>query len=91
MRSGGQVLERGANYATFDRAHFDSRFTPAAQAVETKLNAIVDAYHWDRSDPMSDIYNERFARDVRITENAGEWSKIEAAKVRDARERDGDG
>jgi hypothetical protein len=79
----------GASYAMFDREHFESRFTPAAQEVEKKLNAIVDAYHWNRSDPMSDIYNERFARDVRLTENGGEWAKMEAAKVREAREREG--
>jgi hypothetical protein len=57
--------------------------------VERKVNAIVDAYHWDRSDSMSDVYNERFARDVRITEDGAAWKRIEAAKVAEARAAEG--
>jgi hypothetical protein len=69
----------------FDRTHFQSRFTPEAQAVERRLEAIIDAYHWDRSDLATDYYNERFARDVRMTEDGAEWKKIEAAKLAAAR------
>jgi hypothetical protein len=79
------VVEPGAKWVTFDHARYRSRFTATAQAVEQKLNAIVDAYHWDRSDSMTDYYNERFARDVKIEEGAGEWKRIEAAKLADAR------
>ena len=83
------IVERGANWVSFDRAHHRSRFTPAAQDVERALNAIVDAYHWDRSDSMTDYYNERFAKDVRIEEDKGAWQKIEAAKVARARAAEG--
>jgi hypothetical protein len=78
-------VEPGAKWLTFDRARYSSRLTPAAQEVERKLNAIVDAYHWDRSDPMSDIYNVRFARDVKVEEDAGAWKQIEVAKIAKAR------
>jgi hypothetical protein len=44
------------------------------------------AYHWDRSDRMSDIYNERFHRDVRVTPRDGEWEAIEREKLAVARE-----
>jgi hypothetical protein len=83
------TVERGADWASFDRTRHQSRFTPAAQEVERKVNAIVDAYHWDRSDSMSDVYNERFARDVRITEDGAAWKRIEAAKVAEARAAEG--
>jgi uncharacterized protein (DUF2461 family) len=74
---------------TFDSANFRSRFTEEAQAVERKLEAIVGAYHWDRSDPETDYYNERFHRDIRITEDKSEWKKMEAAKVAAARQSEG--
>jgi hypothetical protein len=74
-------VERGAKWLTFDSANFRSRFTTEAQEVDRKLTAIVDAYHWDRSDPVTDYYNERFAKDVRLTEDKSEWQKLEAAKV----------
>ncbi len=79
------TVEKGAHWASFDRANHGSRLTPAAQDVERALNAIVDAYHWDRSDSMTDYYNERFAKDVRVEEDKGAWQKIEAAKVAQAR------
>jgi hypothetical protein len=44
---------------------------------------------WDRSDSMTDYYNERFAKDVRIEEDTGAWQKIEAAKVAQARAAEG--
>ena len=78
-------VDRGASWATFDSANHRSRFTPEAQKVEQRLSAIVAAYHWDRSDSMTDYYNERFAKDVRLTEDKGEWKKLEAAKVAAAR------
>jgi hypothetical protein len=79
------VVERGANWMTFDRAHYHSRFTPEAEALEQKLNAIVDAYHWDRSDSMTDYYNERFARHVEVKENEGALKRVELAKIAAAR------
>ncbi len=79
------IVEPGANWVTFDRSRFRSRFTPAAQEVDRKLSAIVDAYHWDRSDPVTDYYNERFAKDVKVEEDAGAWKRMEAAKVAEAR------
>jgi hypothetical protein len=84
-------VDRGANWATFDSVHHRSRFTAQAQEVERKLSAIVDGYHWDRSDSMTDYYNERFAKDVRLTEDKDEWKKIEAAKVAAARAAEGRG
>jgi hypothetical protein len=78
-------VDRGASWATFDSANYRSRFTAQAQEVEQKLSAIVDGYHWDRSDSMTDYYNERFAKDVRLTEDKSEWKKLEAAKVAAAR------
>jgi hypothetical protein len=85
------VLNRDAfhvvgNWVELDRMHFSSRFTLEAQQVDRMLNRIVTAYHWDRSDPMSDIYNERFHRDVRVTPRDGEWEAIEREKLAAARE-----
>ncbi len=82
-------VDPGANWITFDSSRFRSRFTPQAQEVERKLNAIVNAYHWDRSDSSTDYYDERFARHITITEDGGEWKKVEAAKVAAARAAEG--
>ncbi len=82
-------VDPGANWITFDSSRFRSRFTPQAQEVERKLNAIVNSYHWDRSDASTDYYDERFARHITITEDAGEWKKVEAAKVAAARAAEG--
>jgi hypothetical protein len=38
---------------------------------------------------MTDYYNERFSKDVRIEEDKGAWQKIEAAKVAQARAAEG--
>lgn len=78
-------VDPGAKWVTFDSANHCSRFTPKAQKVEQKLSAIVDSYHWDRSDSMTDLYNERFAKYIRLTENKDEWLKFEAAKIAAAR------
>jgi hypothetical protein len=83
------IVEPGASWMTFDSSRYRSRFTPEAQDVERTLNAIVDAYHWDKSDSMTDYYNERFARNVRITEDAGAWKQMEAAKIAAARAAEG--
>ena len=83
------IVQPGASWVTFDSAHHRSRFSPAAQEVERKLNAVVDAYHWDRSDHMTAYYNERFAKDVRLTEDKGAWQRVEAAKVAEARAAEG--
>ena len=74
------------NWVELDRAHYSSRFTIEAQQVDRMLDRIVTAYHWNRSDPMSDIYNERFHRDVRVTPRDGEWESIEREKLEAARE-----
>lgn len=71
-------------WVEFDRQRFTGRFTEEAQYVERMLNQIVDAYHWDKSDSMTDYYNERFARDVRITTKKGEWEAIERQKLAEA-------
>jgi hypothetical protein len=84
-------VDPGANWVTFDSANHRSRFTSKAQEVERKLSAIVNSYHWDRSDSMTDLYNERFAKDVRLTENKGDWQRLEAAKVAAARAAEGRG
>ena len=73
------------NWVELDRMHFSNRFTLEAQHVDRMLNRIVTAYHWDRSDPMSDVYNERFHRDVRVTPRDGEWEAIEREKLAAAR------
>jgi hypothetical protein len=77
-------LEKGSSHVAFDRDRFRSRYTSEAEAVLAALNAIVDAYHWDRSDPVSDYHNERFGRDVRL-DDEGEWKRINAEKVAAAR------
>lgn len=82
-------VEPGASWITFDRANYRSRFTREAADVERRLEAIVDAYHWDRSDSMTDYYNERFAKHVELVEDAEEWKRIEAAKVAAARADEG--
>jgi hypothetical protein len=78
-------VEPGANFVRFDSAHFRSRFTAAAQKVEAKLEAIVNAYNWNRSDYATDYTNVRFHGDVKLTEDASVWKSMEAAKVAAAR------
>jgi hypothetical protein len=73
-------LEPGSREASFDRDHFPSRYTPEAESVLTTLNAIVDAYHWDRSDPSRDLHHERFGRDVRLETTGKEWERINEAR-----------
>ena len=80
------VVEPGARWMRFDREHYRTRFTPRAEAVERSLNAIVDAYHWDRSDLMTDYHNERFAKHVEVKEHEGAWKKLELAKLAHAAE-----
>ncbi len=82
------VVIDDANWTVLD-SRYKTRFTNRALEVEKKLAAIVDAYHWDRSDPMSDIYNERFARTVKVEQAPGEYATIEKAKLAEARARRG--
>jgi hypothetical protein len=82
------VVIDDANWTVLD-SRYKTRFTDRALEVEKKLEAIVDAYHWDRSDPMSDIYNERFARTVKVEQAPGEYAGIEKAKLAEARARRG--
>jgi hypothetical protein len=89
INPGAYVVEHGANYMTLDRTRHKSRFTPRAQLVLDKLEEIVNAYHWDRSDPMSDVYNERFARHVSVEHAKDEYADIEKEKLAEARARRG--
>ena len=89
INPGAYVVEQGANYMTLDRTRHKSRFTPRAQLVLDKLEEIVNAYHWDRSDPMSDVYNERFARHVSVEHAKDEYANIEKEKLAEARARRG--
>ena len=78
---------KGSSDVSFDRDTFRSRYTDKAEAVLAKLNAIVDEYHWDRSDPMTDYFHQRFERDVKLDDDA-EWRRMNEAKKAAAR---GDG
>jgi len=77
-------LEQGSSDVSFNRDSFSTRYTPQAESVLAALNAIVGAYHWDRSDPVTDYYNERFGRDVKL-DTAKEWERINEAKRAEAR------
>ncbi|RYG88018.1 hypothetical protein EON77_01270 [bacterium] len=77
-------FEPGINLLHFDRERFRSRLTPAAQVVETTLNAIVDAYHWDKSDIASDYVHVRFHKDVKVVEDPEVEKQLEAEKRREA-------
>jgi len=61
--------------AEFDSDRFRSRYTPEAETLQKKLEAIVGAYHWDRSDPQTDYFHSRFHKDVRLDDH-GEMDRI---------------
>ena len=82
------VVLGDANYTQRD-SRYKSNLTDRAEAVQAKLEEIVNAYHWDKSDPMSDVYNERFARSVKVESAPGEYAAIEKAKLKEVRERRG--
>ncbi len=74
------VLNETAFYPTkfgpqFDSGRFRTRYSAEAEKLQQKLEEIVGAYHWDRSDPMSDYYNERFHKDIRL-DDRGEMDRI---------------
>jgi hypothetical protein len=74
------VLNEAAFYPTkfgpqFDSGRFRTRYSTEAENLQQKLEEIVGAYHWDRSDPMSDYYNERFHKDIRL-DDRGEMDRI---------------
>ena len=71
-------------WVELDRARNLSRLTDEARRVERTLNAIVDGYHWDRSDPMTDYSNVRFYRHVDVEPKAGEWEAIKRQKLAEA-------
>jgi hypothetical protein len=75
----------GETFLSYDSEHFRSRLTPDAQRVERVLNEIVNAYHWDKSDSSTDYYNERFARYVKVDEDADQRKLLTAAKLAAAR------
>jgi putative endonuclease len=77
-------LEKGSGDVSFNRDSFSTRYTAQAESVLATLNAIVGAYHWDRSDSMTDYYNERFGRDVKL-DTSKEWERINEAKRAEAR------
>ena len=80
------IVRPGETWLSFNSDRFRTRLTPEAQKVERTLNAIVDAYHWDKSDSSTDYYNERFARHVSVAEPPAEKKRIEADKLGAARE-----
>jgi hypothetical protein len=71
--------------AEFDSDRFRSRYTPEAESLQKKLEAIVGAYHWDRSDPQTDYFHSRFHKDVRLDDH-GEMDRIREKLKRDAEE-----
>jgi hypothetical protein len=77
-------LVKGSSDIEFDRDRFRSRYTAEADRVLATLNAIVDAYHWDRSDPITEYYHSRFGRDVKL-DDEGEWERINEVKRAQAR------
>jgi hypothetical protein len=77
-------LVKGSSDVEFDRDRFRSRYTPEAESALATLDAIVGAYHWDRSDPVTDYYNERFGRDVKL-DTSKEWERINEATRAEAR------
>jgi len=77
-------LVKGSSDVEFDRDRFRSRYTAEAESVLATLDAIVGAYHWDRSDPVTDYYNERFGRDVKL-DTSKEWERINEGKRAEAR------
>jgi hypothetical protein len=66
----------GSKYVT---ARPCDAYTVEAAAVLAKLNEIVDAYHDDRSDMMTDYYCVNFGKNVEVQEAEGEFAAIEAA------------
>jgi hypothetical protein len=71
--------------AEFDSDRFRSRYTPEAESLQKKLEAIVGAYHWDRSDPQTDYFHSRFHKDVRLDDH-GEMDRIREKLKRAAEE-----
>ncbi len=72
-------LEGG--HVSFNRDSFRTRYTARAETVLATLEAIVKAYHWDRSDLSSDYHHSRFSYDVQLYEG-DEVKAIEADKRR---------
>jgi hypothetical protein len=73
-------VEKGAREISYDKAHGKSRYTPEVDRVLAKVNAIVDAYHWDRSDVTAGYHHERFHRSVRVDEGS-EWTQLNARRA----------
>jgi hypothetical protein len=71
--------------AEFDSDRFRSRYTPEAESLQKKLEAIVGAYHWDRSDPQTDYFHSRFHKDVRLDDH-GEMDRIREKLKKAAKE-----
>ncbi len=80
-------VQPGANWVSFDSTRFSSRNTPKAQEVRKKLEAIVDAYHWDKSDLSTDYHHQRFYKDVEVEDDPGVYKAMEVAKVAAAKAR----
>lgn len=81
------VVDPGANFMRLAGAA-ETRFTAKAKAVEATLKSIVDAYHWDRSDLVSDYHHERFMPAIRLDEGS-ERGEIERALVQAAKAKKG--
>jgi hypothetical protein len=71
--------------AEFDSDRFRSRYTPEAESLQKKLEAVVGAYHWDRSDPQTDYFHSRFHKDVRLDDH-GEMDRIREKLKKAAKE-----
>jgi len=71
--------------AEFDSDRFRTRYTPEAESLQKKLEAIVGAYHWDRSDPQTDYFHSRFHKDIRL-DDRGEMDRIREKLKRAAEE-----
>jgi hypothetical protein len=61
--------------AEFESDRFRSRYTAEAQSLQQQLEEIVGAYHWDRSDSMTDYYHERFHKRIEL-DDRGEMDRI---------------
>jgi len=78
------IVDADGRSISHDHASGRSRHTPKADAVLATLNAIVDAYHWDRSDLQTDFHHQRFYRDV-VVDEGDEWKRTKEQKIAEKR------
>lgn len=63
-------------FVSFNRDNPHGRYTHQAETVLAKLESIVKAYHWDKSDLMADYHHSRFHYSIRLDEG-DEFKRIE--------------